>query len=290
MAEPTPPCGRDRRRPRRPAAALAALGLAVALAAPGAGAQDGAAPVPADPLSVDVELVLTADGSGSIDDDELAAQRAGYAAALADPRVLQAIADGFDGRIAVTYVEWGGAASQHTIVDWTVIDGPESARAFGARLIAEPRRAVGWNSISNALAYSLTEIRTNAYDGFRKVIDVSADSGQYGGRPLDQVRAEVLAEGVTINALALNFRGRGMSGPGGMPLSDYFRAVLIGGPGAFVLPVDREAELADAILRKLLLEIAGRTPDEADPTLARAFGVDRSGVDRSGVDGSESGR
>jgi len=248
-----------------PAFVLAVL-LALAAGAPSAvpaHGQDGGGAV-----SVDLELVLTADGSGSIDDDELAAQRAGYAAALADPRVLQAIADGFDGRIAVTYVEWGGATSQHTIVDWTVIDGPESAADFGARLVAEPRQAFGWNSISNALDYSLTAIETNAYEGFRKVIDVSADSGQRGGRPLADVRAEVLAAGVTINALALNFRGRGMSGPGGMPLSEYFRSVLIGGPGAFVLPVDRESDLADAILRKLLLEIAGRVP--ADPALRPA--------------------
>lgn len=239
------------------AGALGGAGL-VGLASGRAVAQDG-------PLMVDVELVLAADGSGSIDDEELRAQRHGYAAAITSERVLSVILGGFNARIAIAYVEWGGASSQHTIADWTLIDGPEAAGRFAEALVAAPRAAFGWNSISNALDYSRRLVASNAYEGFRKVVDVSADSGQYGGRPLPEVRAELLADGFTINALSIDFRGRGLGGPGGVPLAETFRRTLIGGPGAFVLPVTEEAQLAEAIIEKLVLEIAGLPP--APPAL-----------------------
>jgi hypothetical protein len=102
--------------------------------------------------SVDLELVLLADASRSIDDAELRFQREGYAAAITHPDVLDAIAQGFEQRIAVTYVEWGDASSQDVVVPWTVVDGPESAAAFAGALLETPRRAFGPNAIGNALA------------------------------------------------------------------------------------------------------------------------------------------
>ena len=204
---------------------------------------------------VDLELVLAADGSGSIDEAELRLQREGYASALAHPRVIAAITSGFLRRIAIAYVEWGAPESQHIIVDWHVIDGAEAARAFGDKLVSAPRAAWGYNSISNAIDFAAAMIADNEHDGTRKIIDVSADSGNIGGRPLAAVRAETIAEGITINGLAINRPGS--SRPlRDMPLEDHFRTEVIGGPGAFVVTADAELSFADAVLKKLILEIA----------------------------------
>lgn len=231
---------------------LARAGLAASILALAIG--DAAAVAAAE--EVDLELVLAADGSGSIDDDELRLQREGYASAVAHPRVQAAITSGMLGKIAIAYVEWGGPDSQHTIVDWTVIDGPDAAAQFGAKLIAAPRAAVSYNSISNAIVYAQNLIDTNAYAGTRRVIDVSADAGNIGGIPLADARAHALAAGTTINGLAINRPGstrpvRGIS------LEAHFARDIIGGPGAFVVTVDETLSFADAVLKKLVLEIAG---------------------------------
>lgn len=217
--------------------------------------------------AVDLELVFAADGSGSIDDEELALQRAGYAAALAHPRVLSAIRGGYLQKIAVTFVEWAAPESQHTIVDWTVIRDEASARAFGDTLVAAPRQAWGSNSISNAIHYSANLIETNGYEGTRKVIDVSGDGPQRNGRPLEPVRQATLLKGITINALVVISEGGGYPGPRGEPLAEHYANDVIGGPGAFVMTAESRDEFADAILRKLLLEVAGSRPP--DKLLAR---------------------
>jgi hypothetical protein len=209
-----------------------------------------------DPTIVDVELVLAADGSGSIDDAELALQRKGYADALAHPEVQRAIQGGLYGRIAVAFVEWGGPTSQHTIVDWTVIGSEADARAFGERLLAAPRAASGWNSISEAIAYSTALIKDNEYRGLRRVIDVSGDGPQIGGRPLPIVRATANALNITVNALVVKSRGGGFPGPRGEPLETHYRNDVVTGPGAFVMVADENRSFAEAVRRKLVLEIA----------------------------------
>ncbi|HET8727942.1 MAG TPA: DUF1194 domain-containing protein [Alphaproteobacteria bacterium] len=221
------------------------------------------APAPAQTQAqtdVDLELVLTADGSGSIDDGELRLQREGYAEAIASPRVLDAILSGFNGRIAVAYVEWGGATSQHTIVDWMVVEDEASARAFGDALLAAPRAATGWNSISGAIDYAAGLIADNRHEGFRKIIDVSADSGHYGGRPVQAARNDAVSAGVTINGLVVASRDGSMPGPDAATLEDHFRRDIIGGPGAFVMVADEKTSFAQAVLNKLLLEIAAAPP------------------------------
>ena len=224
---------------------------------------------------VDLELVFAADGSGSIDDEELALQRAGYAAALAHPKVLAAIRGGYLQKIAVAYVEWAAPESQHTIVDWTVIEDEASARAFGARLVAAPREAWGFNSISNAIHYSAKLIETNDYQGTRKVIDVSGDGPQRNGRPLELVRQVTLLKGITINGLVVIAPGGGYPGPRGEPLGEHYANDVIGGPGAFVMTASSRAEFADVVLKKLILEVAGAprrtdTADTADPMTGHA--------------------
>ncbi|WP_306029256.1 DUF1194 domain-containing protein [Stappia sp. MMSF_3263] len=229
--------------------ALSALVLSLLLAA--------AAPlVGAAAEEVDLELVLLADSSGSIDDAEIRFQRQGYADAITDPQVLSAILDNAHGKIAVTYVEWGNAASQDVVVGWTVIDGVEAAGRFADALMAAPRRAYGRNAIGSALLKGKRLIEDNGHRGVRRVIDLSADSANsWNGPPLETARAEVVAAGIVINGLAVLCRhcsGR----PASYDLEEAFARLIIGGPGSFVVTADSKATFADAVRKKLILEIA----------------------------------
>jgi hypothetical protein len=210
--------------------------------------------------AVDLELVLLADASRSIDDAEIQFQRQGYAGALTHPEVLGAIGQGFEQRIAVTYVEWGDASSQAVVVPWTVVDGPASAAAFAAELLAAPRRAHGPNAIGNALAVAHGLIESNTFEGYRKVIDFSGDSAwSFGGMPVAQARAAALAAGIVINGLAILCRAAECSGrPVNYDLEKAFAETIIGGPASFVVTADRDDRFAEAVRRKLLLEIARR--------------------------------
>ncbi|MEM9709052.1 MAG: DUF1194 domain-containing protein [Pseudomonadota bacterium] len=201
---------------------------------------------------VEVELVLLADASGSITPSEIAFQRQGYAAAITDPRVLNVIEQSAYGKIAVTYVEW--AAHTAVVADWAVIDGPASAAAFADALLAPPRQAVGRNAIGQALLDGKRLIERNDYEGWRKVIDFSGDSANnFSGPSISEAREEVLAAGIIINALAISTAERP-----GTPVA--YRDRIIGGPGAFVVEAEGRADFADAVRRKLILEIGGTAP------------------------------
>ena len=216
---------------------------------------------PALAEEVDVELVLAADGSGSIDDDELALQRRGYAEAITSAEVLGAIGSWPVGAIAIIYVEWGGAAAQHTIVDWHVVRDAASAAVFADKLVSSPRQAYGYNSISGAIAYAADRIRENSYEGLSRVIDVSGDGPQIGGPPLAETRAAALAEGITINGLVIARPGGGVRGPGGISLSEHYARDVIGGPASFVMVAEGTGRFADAVRRKLIQEIALADPE-----------------------------
>lgn len=209
---------------------------------------------------VDLELVLAVDGSGSIDENEFKYQRAGYAAAITDKQVLAAITSGAQRKIAMAFVEWGGEGSIHTIVDWAVIRDAASAKSFAGRLVRAPRKALGYNSISGAILHAAAMMRTNKYVGKRQVIDVSGDGPQIGLPPLPPARALAIAQGVTINGLVVAFRGGVVGGGGGEPLAEHYKRDVIGGRGAFVIIADRKEHFAEAILHKMVREIAGRAP------------------------------
>src|SRR5215204_1020072 len=194
--------------------------------------------------SVDLELVFAADGSGSIDSDELRLQRQGWADALTSKDVLDGIRDGHIGAIAVAFMEWGGPSSQVLIVDWHVIRDEASARVFSSKLMSAPRGATGYNSISNAIDFSVRLVESNTHEGTRKVIDVSGDGPNMGGRSLEAARGDALAKGYTINALAIRRPGGRPGGPSGMPLEDYYGRAVIGGPGAFVEVADEARPFA----------------------------------------------
>nr|WP_319383981.1 DUF1194 domain-containing protein [uncultured Roseibium sp.] len=222
---------------------------------------------------LDLELVLLADATGSIDEAEIRFQRAGYAAAITDPSVLNAIAGNAYGKIVVTYVEWADMFSQDVVVDWTVIDGKASADDFAARLMEAPRQAYGRNAIGAALLKGKELIDTNDYTGLRRVIDLSADSANnWNGPPIREARDIVVGSGIVINGLAVLCRhcsGRPVS----YDLEQRFYDEIIGGPAAFVVTADSAATFADAVRKKLILEIAAR-PEDAERILLRLARAD----------------
>ena len=212
---------------------------------------------------VDLELVIAADGSGSIDDEELALQRRGYAKAVTDPTLLSLMTGGLYGKTAILYVEWGAADSVHTIVDWTIIASKEDAENFAHRLQTAPRKAFGYNAISAAIDYAVIQFDVNGIDGLRRIIDVSGDGPNINARPVTMARDEAVAQGITINALVVKTRGGGFRGPGGMPLDEHYRQHVIGGIGAFVRIADKDTSFAEAVRNKMLLEVAQGIPQTA---------------------------
>ncbi len=206
---------------------------------------------------VDLELVLAVDVSRSMDMDEQALQRDGYVAAFRHADVIDAIASGATGRIAVSYVEWAGPAYQTTLVPWTIIDGKDAALAFADRLAAAPMSREHGTSIANGLIYVGPSFEANGFAGERRVIDVSGDGPNNMGMPVAAARDPLVAMGVTINGLPIMIKR-----PGGFAsienLDIYYEDCVIGGSGAFLVPVTDIQKLASAIRRKLVLEIAAR--------------------------------
>ena len=211
---------------------------------------------------VDVELVFLADASLSIDDAEIAFQREGYADAVQHPEVLYAISRGALGKIAVTFIEWADYRSQDVIVPWMVIDGAQSAETFARTLLARDRTTYGMNAIGAALAEGTRQIQQNSYDGLRRIIDFSADSANnWSGIPIEAGRSQALSAGITINGLAVLCREDDCSGrPVAYDLEEAFKQKIIGGPGSFVITADSAKRFAEAVRRKLILELA-QTPD-----------------------------
>jgi hypothetical protein len=209
---------------------------------------------------VDLLLVLAADVSRSVDHAKFQLQRAGYASALADPRVLEAINSGRHRRIAVCFVEWSGAAAQHVVIAWTVIDGAAAARKFGDQLLESPRSFAERTSISGAIDFSMQQLARAPFEAARRTIDISGDGTNNSGRDVTLARDEALAQGVAINGLAilsdrpLAWNPQHTNPPGG--LANYFRTNVIGGPGAFVIVAEDFNSFGQAIIRKLIAEIA----------------------------------
>ncbi|MFV0298146.1 MAG: DUF1194 domain-containing protein [Hyphomicrobiaceae bacterium] len=215
--------------------------------------------------SVDVALLLAVDISLSMDPDEQKLQRNGYVAAFRHPDVIKAIASGLNGRIAVSYLEWAGLETQDVVVDWQVIASRLDAEAFATELASRPIRRARMTSISAALLLSLKHFGQSGVLAARRVIDVSGDGPNNSGIPVLDARRRVLDKGVVINGLAIQIkRGQGSYSYFDLPdLDRYYAACVIGGPGSFMLVVKDKDDFAEAIRRKLLLEIAGRHDGEA---------------------------
>ena len=216
--------------------------------------------------NTDLLLVLAADVSRSIDEGEFDLQRKGYAAALSDPRVLAAIRGGANGTIAVCFVEWSGAGEQMVVADWTVIHDDEDAGGLSAAILAAPRSFIGRTSISGAIDFAMARFGAAPQHSNRRIIDISGDGTNNSGRPVTEARDQALAEGVTINGLAI-VNDKPNPGyafhtqpPGGLP--EWYRQNVIGGPGAFLRIVEDFRSFADAMTNKLVSEIAALTPEE----------------------------
>lgn len=209
---------------------------------------------------VDLNLALTVDVSLSMDLDEQRLQREGYVAAFRDPQVLAAIRAGANRRIAVTYVEWAGEHIQTTVIPWTLIDGKEAADAFAASLESKPISRERMTSISGALLYASRTLAQSPYAATRSVVDVSGDGPNNAGPPVVMIRDELVARGIVINGLPLLLKTSGYFSSFDIPnLDEYYADCVIGGPGAFSLPVRDKAEFATAVRQKLVLEIANLT-------------------------------
>jgi hypothetical protein len=214
--------------------------------------------------ALDVKLVMAADVSRSINDGEFDLQRRGYAAAITNPRVLDAILAGRHGAIAVSFLEWAGEGEQKTVVDWTLIGGADDARKFAAALLEAPRSFVGRTAIGSAIDFSMGVLGESAFEADRAVIDVSGDGTSNQGRSVTDSRDAAVGAGVTINGLAIfNQRAAAEGGylalhtnpPGG--LDKYYRENVIGGSGSFVLRIDDFKDFDEAMILKLVTEISG---------------------------------
>ena len=210
--------------------------------------------------AVDLELVLAVDVSDSIDRNEARLQRDGYIAALTDPAVVEAVRSGLYGRIVLTYAEWAGRGHYKVVVDWTVIDGPDSARAFVARLAAAPVETGLRTSISDAIMLSLPRFNGNGYEGARRIIDISGDGPNNFGGLVSAARDTAVAAGVTVNGLPILPQPSEIETHGAIRELDlYYEDCVIGGPGAFIIIAEGYDTFAAATRRKLIREIAGTT-------------------------------
>lgn len=209
---------------------------------------------------VDVELVLAVDISFSMDLEELALQREGYAKALVSAEFLNALREGMHGKVAITYVEWAGSADQRVIIPWRLVDGPESAAALAAEISQTPIRRARRTSISGALLFSAPLFENSGYQGIRRVIDVSGDGTNNQGTPVTDARDQVLAKGITINGLPIMLHRASWGSLDIANLDEYYEDCVIGGPGAFVVAVRDRAQFVEAIRTKMVLEIASLPP------------------------------
>jgi hypothetical protein len=238
-------------------AGLLAGGDVAGFAAPGPKAQLA----DKDPAAVDVELILAVDVSYSMDMDELAIQREGYAQAIVSKEFLQALKSLPNGKIAITYFEWAASSDQKIIIPWRVIDGPETADAVSNEIMRTPVRRASRTSISGAIYFAMPLFDENPYKGLRRVIDISGDGPNNNGAPVVGAREEALSKGIVINGLPIMVKEPSYSTMDIDNLDWYYEDCVIGGPGSFVVSIKDRDKFKEAIRTKLLLEVAGRTPE-----------------------------
>jgi uncharacterized protein DUF1194 len=211
--------------------------------------------------SVDIELILAVDVSYSMDMDELAIQREGYAQAIVSKEFLQALKSLPNGKISVTYFEWAASSDQKIIIPWRLIDGPETADAVADEILKTPIRRASRTSISGAINFALPLFDEDPYHGLRRVIDISGDGPNNNGGPVTVARDAALEKGIIINGLPIMVKEPSYSTMDIDNLDFYYEDCVIGGPGSFVVSIKDRDKFKEAIRSKLLLEVAGRTPE-----------------------------
>jgi hypothetical protein len=220
----------------------------------------GAPPAGAQGENVDLLLVLAADVSRSIDVAKFQLQREGYASAITNPQVLDAIRSGPTGRIAVCFVEWSGVASQRLVIDWTPVGDADEARRFSDGIVEAPRSFADRTSISAGIDFSMDQLERAPFTSKRRAIDVSGDGTNNSGRDAGAARDDAIVKGVTVNGLVilsetpLVWNPEHTNPAGG--LAEYYRRNVIGGPNAFVMVAENFSSFGAALVKKLVAEIA----------------------------------
>jgi hypothetical protein len=210
---------------------------------------------------VDLQLVLAVDASGSVDQYRFELQKRGYVAAFRHARVLEAIRSGPSNAIAVTMTQWTGPGLQVQVVGWAMVGDEESAAAFATAVERAPRQLFsGGTSISGAIDHAMALFPRSPFRGGRRVIDVSGDGSNNRGRPVTLARDEAIAAGIGINGLPILALEP--------DLDRYYQDNVIGGPGAFVVVARDYETFGEAILKKLITEIAAK-PEGGRPRVAR---------------------
>lgn len=206
---------------------------------------------------VDVALVLAVDISFSMDVEEQRLQKEGYVEALNSEEVLRAIAQGMTGKIAIAYFEWANSNDQRMVLDWTIIDGRQTARTVTDKILASPLRRAQRTSISGALNFGHKLMQGLPFQAARKVIDVSGDGPNNAGEAVERARDRVLADGIAINGLPVMIK-RQSGGWGDIENLDiYYQDCVVGGPGSFVVPIKSRDQFLSATRQKIIREIAG---------------------------------
>lgn len=202
---------------------------------------------------VDLQLVLAVDVSGSVSHSRFDLQKQGYAAAFRNPRVINAVRSGMTRAIAVTMTQWTGPELQVHVVPWTLIKDEASAHAFAAAIEAAPRQLFsGGTSISGAIDHAMRLFTATPYRGLRRVIDVSGDGANNRGRPAFLARDDAVGAGVTINGLPILALEP--------DLDRHYWNSVVGGPGAFMVGAESYEKFGEAVLKKLVTEIAAKAP------------------------------
>jgi hypothetical protein len=209
-----------------------------------------------EPDSVDLQLVLALDASNSVTDERFDLQKRGYAQAFRNPQVIKAIASGAEQAIAVTMVQWTGPFSHVQVVPWTRVNSA-SAAALADAIVSTERQLYGGSgtSISGAIDHGVVLLSQSPFTSQRRTIDISGDGVNSSGRSVVRARDEAVAQGIGINGLPILAIDR--------RLDQYFYSYVIGGPGAFMIPAANYESFADAIVKKLILEIAANPPPHA---------------------------
>lgn len=255
-------------------ALLRALVFLAAATAPASAQNPTPAPAPGPPQTdVSVALVLAVDTSGSVSMGRFELQKQGYAAAFRNPQVLNAIRSLDTQSIAASMFQWTGPFLHVVVVDWALIKDEASVNAFADAIAAAPRQLFGGGtSISGAIDYARVLLAQSPYKGARRIIDISGDGSNNSGRPVTAARDEAVADGIGINGLPILTVEPG--------LDRYYYDNVIGGPGAFMIPAASYDDFADAILKKLINEIAAkrgadqvfmRRPSQTRPSLRQDF-------------------
>jgi len=214
--------------------------------------------------AVDLLLALAADVSRSVDHAKFLLQREGYAAAISDPQVIDAIKSGPHQSIALCFIEWSGFGAQKLVIDWSLIDGSGAARKLGDQLLELPRSFADRTSISGGIEFAAAQLEHSPYTATRRMIDISGDGTNNAGREVTLARDEALAKGIVINGLVilsdrpLQWNAEHTNPSGG--LEKYYHDNVVGGPGAFVLVAESFNSFDRAIIKKLIAEIAFLPP------------------------------